>query len=233
MATQGQPVAAEAPDGTVFYADGQVVMVVSGNSAAADAEHPGAKVLGLGASSSNGYEYAMLYAVAPGAVKPDVVATSVEPGTLTTDGTHAFFLVPGKNSLGASLMEATAAAGSAGSAHLVIAGSAPTQALVGFSQSQVVLYAQPDSLYTYTPGSATPATVKTNAGQPVWVAGTTSGLLFLTCAKRSCSTVTEVNQSTGASGQSVAVPASSQILLGPDPAVLGVESGHLHLVRLS
>ena len=283
LSAQGQPVAAEAPDGTVFYADGQVVMVVNGDGAPQAAEHPGAKVLGIGSSASelyvvtpqaliaysrstgnqtgrlaltgspatpttagvavggngdvwvwtdwatdfSGYEYAMVYAVLPGAAKPDVLSTAGEPGTLTTDGTHAYFLVASKNSLGASLMEATSGPQASSVA------AAPTQALVGFSQSQVVLYAQPDSLYTYTPGAAGTTVVTTHAALPVWVAGTSSGLLFLTCSKQACSTVTQVNQSSGTTVVSVAVPANSDILLGPDPVVVGVESGHLHLVRLS
>jgi hypothetical protein len=288
LSAQGQPVAAEGPDGTVFYADGEVVMVVSGVSAPQVAEHPGAKVLALGASSSalyvvtpqaliaysrsdgdqtgrwaltgspatpttagvavggnddiwvwtdwatdsSGYQYAMLYVVQPGAARADIVGTSAEPGTLTTDGTHAFFLVASKNSLGASLIEATPAApGGSPAVSLQTAASAPTLALVSFSQSQVVLYSQPDSLYTYTPGSAGAVKISTHAGLPVGVAGTSSGLLFLTCAKV-CVTVTEVDQSTGTSGPSLTVPANSDILLGPDPAVVGVESGHLHLVRL-
>ena len=287
FSTRVQPVAAEAPNGTVFYAAGQVVMVVSGSGTPQAAEHPGAEVLGLGASSttlyvvipqaliaysrstgnqsgrwaltgspatpttagvavggngdvwvwtdwatdSSGYEYAMLYAVLSGAAKADVVATEIEPGTLTTDGTHAFFLVASKNSLGANLMEATPLS-SGSSVGLTAEAAAPTQALVGFSRSQVVLYSQPDSLYTYTPGASGTSHVATHAALPAGVAGTSSGLLFLTCSKQACTTVTQVNQSSGAQGVSVAVPASSEILLGPDPAVLGVESGHLHLVRL-
>jgi hypothetical protein len=185
------------------------------------------------ATDSSGYEYAMMYAVLPGAAKADSVGTSVEPGTLTTDGTHAFFLVASKNSLGASLIEATPAApGGSPAVSVQTAAPAPTQAIVGFSQSQVVLYSQPSSLYTYTPGSPGAAKVSTHAGLPVLVAGTSSGLLFLTCSKE-CVTVTQVNQATGASGSSVTIPANSNILLGPDPAVIGVESGHLHLVRLS
>ena len=179
------------------------------------------------ATDFSGYEYAMVYAVLPGAAKPDVLSTAGEPGTLTTDGTHAYFLVASKNSLGASLMEATSGPQASSVA------AAPTQALVGFSQSQVVLYAQPDSLYTYTPGAAGTTVVTTHAALPVWVAGTSSGLLFLTCSKQACSTVTQVNQSSGTTVVSVAVPANSDILLGPDPVVVGVESGHLHLVRLS
>lgn len=281
--TQVQPVAAEAPDGTVFYAAGQLVMVVNGTGAPQAAEHPGAEVLGLGASSttlyvvtpqaliaysrstgdqtgrwaltgspatpttagmavggngdvwvwtdwatdSSGYEYAMVYAVQPGAAKPDVLSTTAQPGSLVTDGTHAYFLAASHNGHATSLMEA-----SPGSQASSVA-AAPTQALVGFSQSRVVLYAQPGSLYTYTPGAAGTSVVSTSVAEPVGVAGTTAGLLFLTCSIHACTTVTQVDQSSGTPQVSVVVPASSEILLGPDPAVLGVESGHLHLVRLS
>lgn len=285
---QAKLVAAEGPDGAVFYAAGQVVMVVDGTSPPQAAEHPGAQVLGLGASSAtlyvvtpkallaysrstgnqtgrwaltgspatpttagvtvggngdvwvwtdwatdfSGYENAMVYAVLPGVATADVVSTEAEPGTLTTDGTHGFFLVAAKSDLGASLMQATPSPGASPDVSLTTASTAPTQALVGFSGSQVVLYSQPDSLYTFTPGSAGTIFMRTDAGQPVVVAGTGSGLLFLTCSKRACSTVTRVDQSSGKAGTTVTLPASGNILLGPSPAVLGVEAGHLHLVRL-
>jgi hypothetical protein len=285
---QGELVAAEAPDGAVFYADGKVVMVVDGDGAPQAAEHPGAQVLGLGADSFtlyvvtprallvysrstgnqtgrwalpgspatpttagvtvsgnrdvwvwtdwatdfSGYEYANAYAILPGAAKADLLSAAVEPGTLTTDGTHGFFLVAAKNALGANLMEAAPSAGGTLPVHLTTASAAPTQALVGFSGSQVVLYAQPDSLYTYTPGGSGAVAERTNAGQPAVVAGTRSGLLFLTCSKQACSTVTRVDPSSGKTGASVTVPVSGQLLLGPDPAVLGVESGQLRLVRV-
>jgi len=283
----GQAVAAEAPDGTVFYADGQVVMVVSGDSPPAVAEHPGAKVLGLGASSStlyvvtpadllaysrssgdqtgrwlltgspatpttagvvvdgegdawvwtdwatdfSGYENAMLYALLPGVDKPVVLSHVAEPGSVTTDGTHAFFLADNVN-VGASLTQATRMAGLP-AVRLVKVGTVPGESLVGFSRSQVVAYSQPHSLYTFSPGGTGTALVKTRAQEPVGLAGTNSGLLFLTCAGKACSTVTPVDQSTGVSGVPASVPTSGDIVLGPDPAVVGVESGHLHLVRLS
>lgn len=285
---QAKLVAAEGPDGAVFYAAGQVVMVVDGTSPPQAAEHPGAQVLGLGASSAalyvvtpkallaysrstgnqtghwaltgspatpttagvtvggngdvwvwtdwatdfSGYENAMVYAVLPGAAAADVVSTEAEPGTLTTDGTHGFFLVATKTDLGASLMEATPSPGASTDVTLTTASAAPTQALVGFSGSQVVLYSEPGSLYTFTPGSAGAIFMRADVGQPVVVAGTSSGLLFLTCAKRACSTVTRVDQSSGKAGTTVTLPASGNILLGPSPAVLGVEAGHLRLVRL-
>ncbi len=58
----GQRVFAEAPDGTVFFAAGSVVMVVGGDAAPAVAEQPGATVLGLGAGTS------VLYVVTPQAL---------------------------------------------------------------------------------------------------------------------------------------------------------------------
>lgn len=288
QSSQAQVVAAEAPDGTVFYAAGQVVMVVDGAGAPQPAEHPGAKVLGLGASSStlyvvtpqaliaysrstgnqagrwaltgspgtpttagvtagdngdvwvwtdwatdfSGYEFAMVYAVTPGAAKPSVLSKTAQPGSLVTDGSDAFFVAsPSASGTGEDLMEASA--GPSAAIRLVtvspVSGSFP---LAGFSGSQVVLYAQ-DSLSTFTPGSAAPVSVRADAGQPVTLAGTSSGLLFLTCSKQACSTVTQVDQSSGKAGSSVRVPASGQILLGPDPVVLGTRSGHLRLVRLS
>jgi hypothetical protein len=283
----GQAVAAEAPDGTVFYADGQVVMVVSGSGPPAVAEHPGAKVLGLGASSStlyvvtpadllaysrssgdqtgrwaltgspatpttagvvvdgagdawvwtdwatdfSGYENAMLYALLPGVAKPVAVSKVAEPGSVTADGTHAFFLAD-NNNVGASLTQASRMAGLP-AVRLVTVGTVPGESLVGFSRSQVVAYSQPHSLYTFTPGAASTVLVTTHADEPVGLAGTNSGLLFLICAGKACSTVTPVDQSTGVPGVPASVPTSGDILLGPDPAVVGVESGHLHLVRLS
>jgi hypothetical protein len=286
-AAHGRPVAAEAPDGAVFFADGPVVMVVEGDKAPADAEHPGATVLGLGASAStlyvvtpqaliaysrvtgdktgrwaltgspstpttagvvvaangdvwvwtdwatdfSGYEDAMLYVLPPGAAKPVVVSRAAEPGSVTTDGTHGYFVADGNS--GASLMTATPAAGGSAGVGLQTVGPVPGESVIGFSRSQVVLYSQPDQLYTYAPGSGAPVVVKTHdALQPVLVAGTSSGLLFLTCAKQGCSTLVPVDQTTGASGKPASVPASGEILLGPDPVVVGVESGDLHLVRL-
>lgn len=49
----GLPIAAEAPDGTVFYAAGTVVMVVDGNGPPAVAEHVGTSVLALAADASD------------------------------------------------------------------------------------------------------------------------------------------------------------------------------------
>jgi len=289
LSSTAQPVAAEAPNGAVFYADGTVVMVVEGDKAPSTAEHAGAKVLGLGASATtlyivtqrgltgysrstgnqtghwalsgspgpattagvvvggngdvwvwtdwatdaSGYEYGLLYAVLPGVKAADTVSKQVEPGTLTTDGTHAFFLAPNTNSSGASLVEATAETGGSQPVSVATVAPAPTQALVGFSHSQVILFAQPDSLYRFTPGSTSITVVSAHAGQAVWVAGTNDGLLFLTCGKQTCDTVSQVDQSTGKSKHSLTVRANSDILLGPDPAVLGVESDQLHLVRLS
>jgi hypothetical protein len=285
--TLGQAVAAEAPDGTVFYADGQVVMVVSGNSPPAVAEHPGAKVLGLGASSStlyvvtpadllaysrssgdqtgrwlltgspatpttagvvvdgagdawvwtdwatdfSGYENAMLYALLPGVAKPVVLSHVAEPGSVTTDGTHAFFLAD-NNNVGASLTQATRIA-RLPAVRLLTVGTVPGESLIGFSRSQVVAYSQPHSLYTFSPGGTGTVLVKTRTEEPVGLAGTNSGLLFLTCAGKACSTITPVDQSTGVPGVPASVPTSGDIVLGPDPVVVGVESGHLHLVRLS
>jgi hypothetical protein len=115
----------------------------------------------------------------------------------------------------------------------VTVGQAPTMPLVGFSQSQVILYKEPGSLYTYTPGSSGTGMVQASAGESVADAATSSGLLFLTCAKATCSTVTAVDQVTGAVGPSVAVPLETGLLLGPDPVVVGVEARQVHLIRLS
>lgn len=179
----------------------------------------------------SGYEYAMLYAVSPGTAKLAVLSKTAQPGSLVTDGSDAFFLAASSgNSEGANLTEASPGSPVAGARTV---SAAPTQALVGFSGSQVVLYAQPDSLYTYTPGSAAAIATRTSVVQPVTVAGTSSGLLFLTCAEQACSTVTKVDQSSGETTKSVPVPVSGNILLGPSPVVLGEQAGDLHLVRLS
>jgi hypothetical protein len=282
LPVRGEPIVAEAPDGAVFYADGQVVMVDDGNGSPQVAEHAGAEVLAVGASASmlyvvtsqaliaysrpgggkvgrwaltgspatpttagitvggdgavwlwtdwatdfSGYEDAMVYAVPSGAAKAEVLSKVAEPGTLTTDGAHAFFLVQSNNSMGASLMESS-------SAGTVTMGPAPTMTLVGYSRSQVILYKEPGSLYTYTPGSSGTGTVRAPAGDSVADATTNSGLLFLTCTKTACSKVTAVDQSTGAVGPSVAVPLETGVLLGPDPVVVGVEARQVHLIRLS
>jgi hypothetical protein len=273
----------------VFYAAGRVVMVIDGDAAPQVAEHVGAQVLALGASTSalyvvtpqaliaysrssgnqfarwqlpatpaipttagvtvgesgtvwvwtdwatdaSGYEYATVFAVPPGAAKAQVVSQVAQPGSLTTDGVHAFFLAADGNSTGARLMETTAAAGSSGAAGLVTVAAAPPMSLAAFSQSQVLLYLQPSSLYAYTPGSSGLGTIRAPIGASVSFAGTSAGLLFLTCTKTACSTVTQVDQSTGAVGPSVLVPTNGGLLLGPDPVVAGVQSGHLHLVRLT
>lgn len=279
---RGEPIVAETPDGAVFYADGQVVMVDDGNGSPQVAEHVGAEVLAVGASTSmlyvvtpqaliaygrpgggqagrwaitgspatpttagitvgdgtiwvwtdwatdfSGYEDAMVYAVPSGAAKAEVLSKAAEPGTLTTDGTHAFFLVQNNSSMGASLMESSPTAGT------VTVGAAPTMTLVGYSRSQVILYKEPGSLYTYTPGASGTGTVQAPVGDSIADAATSSGLLFLTCTKTACSTVTAVDQSTGAVGPSVTVPLETGLLLGPDPVVVGVQARHVHLIRLS
>jgi hypothetical protein len=105
--------------------------------------------------------------------------------------------------------------------------------LVGYNGSQVILYKEPSSLYTYTPGATGTGTVQAPVGDSVADATTSSGLLFLTCTKAACSTVITVNQSTGAVGPSVTVPLETGLLLGPDPVVVGVQASHVHLIRLS
>lgn len=278
------PIAAEAPDGTVFYAAGNLVMAVDGTNVPEVAEHVAAKVIGLGASSSalyvvtpearisysrstgeqthfwgltgspafptsagvavggngavwvwtdwatdkSGVEYAMVYGVPAGAAKPTVLSTSAEPGSLTTDGTHGFFLQAGNS--GNSLIEAAPGTQGQSIATLPAGSLGP----VGLSDSQVVLYAERTTLYTYSPGGRQASVQLPSSIDGVGLAGTNSGLLFLTCTKTACSTVTRVDQSTGRTGPSVALPVSTGLVLGPEPVVLGPEpGGHLHLIRLS
>ena len=80
---QAKLVAAEGPDGAVFYADGQVVMVVDGNGPPQPAEHPGAQVLGLGASS------ATLYVVTPKALIAYGRSTGNQSGRWALPGSPA------------------------------------------------------------------------------------------------------------------------------------------------
>jgi hypothetical protein len=289
----GQPVFAEAPDGTVFYAAGPVVMVVDHDDAPAVAEHAGAAVLGLGASTStlyvvtakgliaysrssgnqtghwalpgspgtpttagitpgddgtvwvwtdwatdqSGYEYATVYVVPAGAHTATTLSQTAEPGTLVTDGLNGYFLVSSQNSQAASLVEWQDATGQD-----VTGDPAPAQALAAFSQGHVLLYQSGSGLHEYTPGASAGAGprisgfARTSVTAPDGFAATSSGLLFLTCTAAHCATVTQVSQTTGTAGQSVAIPGSDHatwLMPGPSPAVFTSASGQMHLLRLT
>jgi hypothetical protein len=290
---KGQPVFAEAPDGTVFYAAGPVVMVVESDSAPAVAEHAGATVLGLGASATtlyvvtakdlvaygrtsgnqtgrwaltgspgtpttagvaagddgtvwvwtdwatdqSGYEYATVYVVRAGTHTATRLSQTAEPGTLVTDGINAYFLQSSQASQEASLVEWQDATGQD-----VTGDPAPNQSLATFSQGRVVLYQAGSGLHEYAPAATTGSGprvsgfARTAVSDPVGFAATSSGLLFLTCTAAHCATVTQISQTTGAAGQSVAIAGSDHAawtMLGPAPAVVTSASGQLRLIRLT
>lgn len=290
---KGQPVFAEAPDGTVFYAAGPVVMVVEGDNAPAVAEHTGATVLGLGASAStlyvvtakdliaygrtsgnqtgrwaltgspgtpttagvaagddgtvwawtdwatdqSGYEYATVYVVRAGTHTATRLSQTAEPGSLVTDGINAYFLQSSQDSQEASLVEWQDATGQDATGD-----PAANQSLATFSQGRVVLYQAGSGLHEYAP-AASPGSgprlsgfTRTAVTDPVGFAATSSGLLFLTCTTAHCATLTQVSQTTGAEGQSVAIAGSDHAawtMLGPAPAVVTSASGQLRLIRLT
>lgn len=290
-APAGTPIAAEAPDGAVFYASGSVVMVVDGNGPPAVAEHVGASVLALAADSSklfvvtprqllaysrssgnllaqwsltatpatpttagavagtngtvwvwtdwatdqSGIEDATVYVVPPGATAASVVSRSATPGTLTTDGQNAYF-----STLAGALVEWSPAGTQTGQA-------SPGQGLISFTQGQVVFYGQHGSnpndfaLYLYAPGGTGQGPQQLGVhpvgfSDVVSMAATNVGLLVVR-STTSGSSVVALNMYTGASGQPLPIPGGNHVvmspLLGPSPAVLVPESGHLHLVRFA
>jgi len=88
-AGQNPPVIAEAADGTVFYAAGQVVMVIGANGAPVAAEHVGAKVLALGASTSALYVVTARTLIAYGRSSGNQLGSwplTASPATPTTAG---------------------------------------------------------------------------------------------------------------------------------------------------
>jgi hypothetical protein len=56
----------------------------------------------------------------------------------------------------------------------------------------------------------------------------------LTCSTTTtCATLIRIDQSTGATESTLDIPGALPLLLGPYPAVVVVESGQEHLIRLA
>jgi hypothetical protein len=294
----GEPIVAEAADGSVFYSSGEAIYVVDGDSPPVVALHPGATVLAMAAGSadlyvvtpnalvafsrstgsqvaswpltasqqtptsagvqlgndgtvwvwtdwatdSSGYEEATLYVIPAGSTQVSVISQEVEPGSLVADGSYAYFVQDSSSGAGANLVEWTPSAASPPGAS-VVGPSVGADELVAFSEGQVVLdgdntstgstLAAYDPADLQTPGSG--PTLATSVPAPAAVASmapTGAGLLLLSCSGSNCGTVSQFEQSTGATTSTLAVT-GADTLLGPFPAVVTVESGVLHLVRLS
>jgi hypothetical protein len=187
------------------------------------------------ATDESGYEYATLYVIPPGASQASVISRQVDPGTLVANGSDAYFAQPNQSTAGSTVVEWVPSA--ADPPGVDVAGaSAPPLSLAAFNQGQLVLESASE-LYSYSPaqGVSGPARVSlVHTPAVATITGTGAGLLLLTCSTTTtCATLIRIDQSTGATESTLDIPGALPLLLGPYPAVVVVESGQEHLIRLA
>jgi len=187
------------------------------------------------ATDFSGYEYATLYVIPSDASQAFVVSQKVDPGSLVAAGSDAYFVQPSTTTAGGRLVEWVPSAADPPGVQ-VLGAAAPPESLAAFYQGQIVLDSSPD-LYLYNPAQSAGggATEASSVKAPVIsaIAGTGAGLLLLTCPNGStCDTIIRFDQVTGATESSLNEPGAEPLVLGPYPAVVAVESGQEHLIRL-
>jgi len=187
------------------------------------------------ATDESGYEYATLYVIPPGASQASVVSQQVDAGSLVANGSDAYFAQPDQSTAGSTIVEWVPSAANPPGVE-VVGASAPSESLAAFYQGQAVLEGTND-LDSYNPAQGVSGPAQASSVHAPFVAamaGTGAGLLLLTCpSSSSCTTLIRIDQSTGATESTLDVPGAEPLLLGPYPAVVVVESGQEHLIRLA
>jgi hypothetical protein len=191
------------------------------------------------ATDESGLENATLYVIPAGAAKASVVSEVMSLGTLAADGPDAFFVNATDDGRSSAMFEWEP---SAASPPGVSRQGAASQLLgtPAVADGRMLLLSG-TKLAEFAPAAGRgPA-----AGRAVTVpdleaiATTAAGLLGLGCqSQTACSVVERIDPASGAVQSRLDVPGAGvpdpgHGLLGPDPALLTVESGQLHLVRLS